>query len=101
MPSATDWAAQNSQFCADLRQLCHASIAAHNGGSARGYLGVGGYLSSPGMAYWVDVCPVYLYIAILRANVRICRDLCVDGFASSFLIDATRSVQPAWVGRHR
>jgi hypothetical protein len=25
------------------------------------------------MAYWMVVCSVYLYIAILGANVRICR----------------------------
>ena len=44
-----------------------------NGGSARGYLAVGGALSSPGMAYWMVACSVYLYIVILGANVRICR----------------------------
>jgi hypothetical protein len=26
------------------------------------------------MAYWMVACSVYLYIAILGANVRICRD---------------------------
>jgi len=30
-------------------------------------------LSSPGMAYWMVACSVYLHIAILGANVRICR----------------------------
>ena len=43
------------------------------GGSARGYLGIDGHLSSPGMAYWVGVCPIYLCIATLGATVRICR----------------------------
>ena len=44
------------------------------GGSARGYLGVGGPLSSPGMAYWMVACSVYfiLYIATSGANVRFC-----------------------------
>jgi hypothetical protein len=44
--------------------------AGDNGGSGRGYLAVGGPLSSPGMAYWMVACSVYLYIAILGANVR-------------------------------
>ena len=54
---------------------CHLGnqIAEHIGGSGRGYLAVGGPLSSPGMAYWMVACSVYLYIAILGANVRICR----------------------------
>jgi hypothetical protein len=33
-----------------------------------------GPLRSPGMAYWMVACSVYLYIAILGAKVRICRD---------------------------
>src|SRR5208337_3313532 len=33
-----------------------------------------GHLSSPGMAYWMVACSVYLYIAILGANARFCRD---------------------------
>jgi hypothetical protein len=41
--------------------------------TARGYLAVGGPLSSPGMAYWMVVCSVYSYIAVLGANIRICR----------------------------
>jgi hypothetical protein len=45
---------------------------AQSGGYARGYLAVGGPFSSPRMAYWMTVCSVYLYIAILGANVRIC-----------------------------
>ena len=32
-----------------------------------------GPLRSPGMAYWMVAYSVYLYIAILGANVRICR----------------------------
>jgi len=32
-----------------------------------------GPVSSPGMAYWMVACSVYLYIAILGANVRIRR----------------------------
>jgi hypothetical protein len=52
-------------------------IKRQNGGSGRGYLAVGGPLSSPGMAYWMVACSVYLYIAILGANVRICRVECV------------------------
>ena len=31
-------------------------------------------LSSPGMAYWMIACSVYLYIAALGVNVRICRN---------------------------
>ena len=30
-------------------------------------------LSSPGMAYWMVACSVYLYIVTLGANVRFCR----------------------------
>ena len=58
----------SSNFSSDL------GISVHNGGSARGYLGVGGHLSIPGMADWVGVCAVYLHIAILGATVRICSD---------------------------
>ena len=60
---------------------CHLGnqIAEHIGGSGRGYLAVGGPLSSPGMAYWMVACSVYLYIAILGANVRFCRKWCVHG----------------------
>jgi hypothetical protein len=47
--------------------------AGDNGGSARGYLAVGGASQQSGMAYLMIVCSVYLYIAILGANVRICR----------------------------
>jgi hypothetical protein len=43
------------------------------GGSAHGYLAVGGASQQSGMAYWMVACSVYLYIAILGANVRICR----------------------------
>jgi hypothetical protein len=44
------------------------------GGSARGYLALGGRFSSPGMAYWMVACSVYSCIAILGVNVRICRE---------------------------
>ena len=44
-----------------------------NGGSARGYRGAGRPLSSPGMAYRIVVCTVYLSIAPHGVNVRICR----------------------------
>ena len=44
-----------------------------NGGSARGYLRLARPLSSPRMAYWIIARSVYLYIAILGANVRFCR----------------------------
>jgi hypothetical protein len=46
---------------------CHppSRAAAHSGGSACGYLAVGGPLSSPGMAYWMVACSVYSCIAIL------------------------------------
>ena len=40
----------------------------------RGYLAVGGASQQSGMAYWMVACSVYLYIAILGANIRICRD---------------------------
>ena len=34
-------------------------------------------VSSPGMAYWMVACSVYLYIAALGVTVRICRE---DGY---------------------
>jgi hypothetical protein len=51
----------------------------HIGGSARGYLGRWRGLSRPGMAYLMIACSVYLYIATLGVNVRICRVGCVLG----------------------
>jgi hypothetical protein len=38
--------------------------AAPNGGSA---------LNNPGTTYWMVACSVYLFIATLGLNVRICR----------------------------
>ena len=35
--------------------------------------GAGGALNSPGMAYWMIVCAVYLYTVIFGVNIRICR----------------------------
>jgi hypothetical protein len=43
------------------------------GGSARGYLGFGEALNSPGMTYWMVTCSVYSYIVIFGAIVRFCR----------------------------
>jgi hypothetical protein len=65
--------AQDSPLCAAMTAEFSCSTAAHSGGSARGYLAVGGPLSSPGMAYLMIACSVYLYIAIRGATVRICR----------------------------
>jgi hypothetical protein len=40
--------------------------ADQNGGSVRGYLGVAGPLSSPGMAYWMVACSVYFSLSHKR-----------------------------------
>lgn len=56
---------------ADLPALHPA--AAHNAGRGAVIWPLAGPLSSPGMAYWMVAYFVYLYIAILGANVRICR----------------------------
>jgi hypothetical protein len=40
-------------------------------------------LSSPGMAYWMIACSVYLYITTLGVNVRICRPLMPRGGSAS------------------
>jgi hypothetical protein len=70
-------AEQKCRICVHHGRTVTRQSAAHIGGSARGYLAVGGPISSPGMAYWLVACSVYLYIAIFGANVRICR--CADG----------------------
>jgi hypothetical protein len=64
--------AHNIPFCASTAESPAGAEFVHIGGPARGYLAVGGPFSSPRMAYWMTVCSVYLYIAILGANVRIC-----------------------------
>jgi hypothetical protein len=63
-----------------------AEICRQIGGSARGYLGVGGASQQSGMAYWMVAYSVYLYIAILGANVRICRES-VGWLCSPMLLD--------------
>ena len=65
--------AQKAQFWTARVLIGSTPMDAHNGGSARGYLAVGGASQLSGMAYWMLACSVYLYIAILGANVRICR----------------------------
>ena len=47
-----------------------------NVGSARLFGALAEPLRSPGMAYWMITCSVYLYIATLEANVHICRSEC-------------------------
>jgi hypothetical protein len=64
---------QNTPICGLEVEYRGAPSATQNGGSARGYLAVGGPVSSSGIAYWMIACSVYLYIANLGANVRICR----------------------------
>jgi hypothetical protein len=44
---------QNAQICTKITVSLNKPRYAQNGGSARGYLAVGGPLSSPGMAYWM------------------------------------------------
>ena len=63
-------AGPNIQICTNHVLSGVEAIQVPNGGSARGYLGVAGPLSSPGMAYWMVACSVYLYIAIFGVNVR-------------------------------
>jgi hypothetical protein len=50
------------------------AISAISAGRRAVIWALAGHLSSPGMAYWMVACSVYLYIAILGATVRICRD---------------------------
>ena len=64
---------QTDQFCAAFAARRMSPYAVQNGGSARGYRGAGRPLSSPGMAYRIVVCTVYLSIAPHGVNVRICR----------------------------
>ena len=56
-----------------------------------------GHLGSLGMAYWMVACSVYLYIAVLGANVRICRIQCEA--ESGRLVTVTR-VKVVWVSIH-
>jgi hypothetical protein len=51
------------------------------------------HLSSPGIAYWMLSCSVYLYIYTFGANVRICRVECVRHKPKA------RSLRLGW--RHR
>lgn len=53
-------------------QTCHWHTERRVG--ARLFGAFAGPLSRPGMAYWMIACSVYLYIATLGVNVRICRD---------------------------
>ena len=65
---------QNFRFWSAVATDPHTADSVHIGGSARGYLAVGGASQQSGMAYWMVACSVYLYIAILGTNVRICRE---------------------------
>jgi hypothetical protein len=56
---------------------------AHNGGGAV-IRALPGPLSSPGMAYWMVACTVYLFIVTLGVNVRFCRvQVVFDGLVST------------------
>jgi hypothetical protein len=70
---STGLGAQITRICAAILRGGAASPLRQIGGSARGYQDVGGPLNGPGMAHWMAACSVYLYIAILGANVRFCR----------------------------
>jgi CspA family cold shock protein len=63
----------NAPFGAARTNSHRETVGAPNGGSVRGYFGaLAGPLSSPGMAYWMVACSVYLYIVTFGTNVRIC-----------------------------
>src|SRR5271165_7373512 len=73
-PAPTAVGTQIAPFCTGPGSRAAVRQTAPNGGSARGYLAVGGASQQSGMAYWMVACSVYLYIAILGANARFCRD---------------------------
>ena len=98
--------AQSTQICAPNSATPGSRDPRHIGGSVRGYLGIFSCCWPPSavpvMAQWTVSRAVYLYIAALEVNVRICRivrdvsaEALVRAFTSRFRGDAAPSASAA------